>query len=64
MYMSETPFPNLLNFYPYFQSLYGCSGTRGYADLKTKFSGIDRFQFAINVRMGASGASLRGRTLR
>ena len=39
--------------------VYGCSGTRGYVDVKTKFSGIDRFQFAINVRMGASGAPLR-----
>ena len=49
-YMSETPFPNLLSFYPYSQSLYGCSGARGYADVKTKFAGIDRFPFSI--RMG------------
>ena len=62
--MSETPFPNLLSFYPCFQSLYGGSGARGYADVKTKFSGTDRFPFSINVRMGASGAPLRAPTLR
>ena len=38
-YMSETPFPNLLSFYPCSQSLYECSGALGYADVKTKFSG-------------------------
>ena len=63
-YMSETPLPNLLSFYPRSQSLYGCSGARGYADVKTKLSGIDRFPFTINVRMGASGAPLRAPTLR
>ena len=63
-YMSETPFPNLLSFYPCSQSLYGCSGARGHADVKTKLSGIDRFPFSINVRMGASGAPLRAPTLR
>ena len=63
-YMSEIPFPNLLSFYPCSQSLYGCSGARGYADVKTKLSGIDRFPFTINVRMGASGAPLRAPTPR
>ena len=48
--MSETPFPNLPSFYTYSQTLYRCSGARGYADAKTKFSGIDRFPFCI--RMG------------
>ena len=62
--MSETPFPNLLSFYPCSQSLYECSGARRYADVKTKFSGIDRFPFSINVGMRASGASLRAQTLR
>ena len=62
--MSETPFPNLLSFYPCSQSLSECSGARGYAAVKTKFSGIDRFPFSINVRMGASGAPLRAPTLR
>ena len=61
--MSETPFPNL-NFYPCSQSLYGCSGARGYADVKTKLSSIDRFPCSINVRTGASGAPLRAPTLR
>ena len=37
--MSETPFPNLLSFYPCSQSLYECSEALGYADVKTKFSG-------------------------
>ena len=58
--MSETFFTNLLSFYPYSQSLYECSGARGYADVKTKFSGIDRFPFSI--RMGlhlARGHSAR-----
>ena len=63
-YMSETPFPNLLSFYPCSQGLYGGSGARGYADVKTKFSGTDRFPFSINVLMGASGAPLRAPTLR
>ena len=63
-YMSETPFPNLLSFYHCSQSLYECSGARGYADVKTKFSGFDRFPCSINVRTGASGAPLRAPTLR
>ena len=46
-YMSETPFPNLLSFYHCSQSLYECSGARGYADVKTKFSGFDRFPCSI-----------------
>ena len=63
-YMSETPVPNLLSFYHCSQSLYECSGARGYADVKTKFSGFDRFPCSINVRTGASGAPLRAPTLR
>ena len=63
-YMSETPFPNLLSFYHCSQSLYECSGARGYADVKTKFSGFDRFPCSINVRTGASGAPLCAPTLR
>ena len=49
---NETPFPRPLSFDPCSQSLYGCSGARGYADVKTKFSGSDRFPFSINVGMG------------
>ena len=49
-YMSETRFPNLLSFYSYSQSLNRCSRARRYADVETKFSGIDKFPFSI--RMG------------
>ena len=62
-YTSEIPFP-VLSFYPCSESLYGRSGAQEYADVKTKFSGIGRFPFSINVRMGASWAPLRAPTLR
>ena len=47
--MSGTPFLTLLSFFlhPYPQREYG----RAYADLITKFSGIDRFPFFLGMRI-------------
>ena len=60
-HMSGTPFPTLLSFFfflPLSQSLYGWTE---YADVITKFFGIDRFEKEINcINRGRRSCMLSG----
>ena len=58
-YMSVTPFPTPVWFLSLLPESVRPSGLRAYADVITKFSGIDRFPFSF--KYGATLRTLRAR---